>query len=675
MTMDSVFSDWKEALQNLQDSVSKDLEEIRKQKAEVQQIKMEIFDRLAEGKYLRDDKRIVISAPEIIIGDVDKSGALWSSGGAVVVRGNNVSLQGAGESGRVDTRASQISQIAVDPGSDGVEEVVWPHSQVVSQARSIVLQSNDCADYFSEGPTSGGAGVRIHADDSIEISATQSVGKRGAIIGDKISALNTVKSDLTSEASNKISQVNSIISDVEDILESEEDLNDEEMNMRTNVVDLADLQNQFDSTIPALYSAVMNCIDTLSRLAETNRRITALEAEQEKVSNAESTFTDDTTGARLIVQAEQMDFLSVDGDGNIRTNDESAIRMQTKRLDVTAINSDGTLIDDGSITLKAQSMALVTANTEMTDDTTGSITSGGSVFVQTKDFSISAVDYDITNGELEEKDQAAESSVSIRVEKIDLTSHDKDGNTTGSFSVNAADTKIGSADKDKNTTGTFTLQAQNMALSSFDKDKNATGQFTLVTELASMAAIDKDGKAKGQISLDAKDVYVKATDVDATKLTDKNMAAGSSLTLLAEKMYIGRTDSDNQAKELTLSSDKTGVYGKTTAEIQQGEAKAVVQLTGGNVAISGSKAEFYGDNTVNGKTTFKADSTMTKLTADNMEAKTSFKSKNISDGIAVPGAPSTAKLSAKLSEADAPKAQDVELPQDDDEDGGDEGGE
>ena len=165
--MDTVFSEWKEALQNLQDSVSKDLEEIRKQKAEVQQIKMDIFNRLDEGKYFRDDKRIVISAPEIIIGDVDKSGALWSNGGAVVVRGNNVSLEGAGQSGRVDTRAPQISQIAVDPGPDGVEEVVWPHSQVVSQARSIVLQSNDCADYFSEEPTSGGAGVRIHSDDSI----------------------------------------------------------------------------------------------------------------------------------------------------------------------------------------------------------------------------------------------------------------------------------------------------------------------------------------------------------------------------------------------------------------------------------------------------------------------------------------------------------------------------
>jgi hypothetical protein len=144
--------------------------------------------------------------------------------------------------------------------------------------------------------------------------------------------------------------------------------------------------------------------------------------------------------------------------------------------------------------------------------------------------------------------------------------------------------------------------------------------------------------------------------------------------LIAENMYVGRTKSDSQSKTLTLSSEKTGVYGKTTAEVQQGDAKAVLQLDGGNVAISGSKAQFYGDNTVNGKTDFKGDATMTKLTADNIEAKKSLKSKNISDGIAVPGAPSSAKLSAKLSEADAPESQEIKMgnTEDEEEGGGEE---
>ena len=673
--MDTVFSDWKQALQDLQDCVEKDLDEIRKQKAEVQQIKIDIFNRLAEGKYFRDDKRIVISAPEIIIGDVDKSGTLWGDGGAVVVRGGQVNLEGTGKTGNVNTRAPFISQIAVDPGPDGIEEVVYPHSQIVNQARNIVLQSNNSNDYFSQPPVSGGAGVRIHADDSIEISATQSVEKRGNVISDELSVLKSAKSDLNTEASNKMKQVNSIISDVEDILSSSDDQTDDELNIRSNIVDLVELQNKYDGMIPALYNAVANCIDTLSRLAETNRRITALEAEQEEVNNAESEFKDNTTGARLTVNAEQMIFSSVDGDGNIRTNDESAIHMQARNLNINTLKEDGTLIEDSSVSFRTESMSISTANTEMTDETNGSITTGGSVWINTKDFGISAVDYDIKDGEYEMKEQTVDSSIYLSAEDMRLSSQDKDGNTTGQLSVNVADTMFSSADKDQNTTGSFNVQAQKMALSSTDKDKNATGQFTLVTELASVAAIDKDGKAMGQISLDAKDVYVKATDVDAEKLTDKNMAEGSSLTLLAEKMYIGRSDQDNLAKELQVSAEKTGIYGKTTAEVQQGEAKAVVQLDGGNVAISGSKAEFYGNNTINGKSDFKADVTMTKATADNLEAKKSFKSKNISDGMAVPGASSSASLSAKLKEADAPKAKDVELPKDEEEGEGEGGNE
>ena len=643
--MDTVFSDWKQALQDLQNCVEKDLDEIRKQKAEVQQIKIDILNQLAEGKYFRDDKRIVISAPEIIIGDVDKSGTLWGDGGAVVVRGGHVDIEGTGKTGNVNTRAPFISQIAVDPGPDGIEEVVYPHSQIVNQARNIVLQSNNSNDYFSQPPVSGGAGVRIHADDSIEISATQSVEERGNVISDELSMLQSAKSDLNTEASNKMKQVNSIISDVEDILSSSDDMTGDEFDMRSNLVDLVDLQNQYDTLIPALYNAVTNCIDTLSRLAETNRRITALEAEQDEVNDAKSDFTDKSTGARLTVNAEQMIFSSVDGDGNIRTNDESAIRMQACNLSVNTLKEDGTLIEDSGVSFRTGSLSISTANTEMTDETNGSITTGGSVWINTKDFGVSAVDFDIKDGALEVKDQTAESSIYMRAENTVLTSQDKDGNTTGKFSVNVTDTKFSSTDADKNTTGTFNVQAEKMALSSTDKDKNATGQFTLVTELASVAAIDKDGKAMGQISLDAKDVYVKATDVDAEKLTDKNMAEGSSLMLLAEKMYIGRSDQDNLAKELQVSAEKTGIYGKTTAEVQQGEAKAVVQLDG------------------------------TKATADNLEAKKSFKSKNISDGMAVPGASSSASLSAKLKEADAPKARDVELPKDEEEGEGEGGNE
>ena len=95
------FSDWLTALGKFQASVASDLDEIRKQKAEIQQLKNDIFSQVAQGRVIRDDQRLVLSAPEIIIGNVDASGTLLSEGGAIVIRGQKVGLEGVGASGAV----------------------------------------------------------------------------------------------------------------------------------------------------------------------------------------------------------------------------------------------------------------------------------------------------------------------------------------------------------------------------------------------------------------------------------------------------------------------------------------------------------------------------------------------------------------------------------------------
>lgn len=94
--MDYIFDDWKKTLEDFQKSVSKDLEEIHKQKDAVQQMKNDIFDQLESGKYITDDERIVISAPEIVIGNVDKSGML-KGGGRIIFRGSAINMEGVGK--------------------------------------------------------------------------------------------------------------------------------------------------------------------------------------------------------------------------------------------------------------------------------------------------------------------------------------------------------------------------------------------------------------------------------------------------------------------------------------------------------------------------------------------------------------------------------------------------
>ena len=171
--MGYIFDNWKTLLDNFQKCVEKDLEEIHQQKAEVQQIKVDIMNRLDSGIFYRDDNRIVISAPEIVIGNVDKSGMLHGGAqGRVIIKGSEVALDGVGESGHIVSRAPSIRQIAVDPGVDGMEDVVCETSEVISQACDIVLHSSDAKDAFSTIPVPAGkGGINIHADNLLNLEA------------------------------------------------------------------------------------------------------------------------------------------------------------------------------------------------------------------------------------------------------------------------------------------------------------------------------------------------------------------------------------------------------------------------------------------------------------------------------------------------------------------------
>ena len=635
---DTIFSNWLTALQNLQSSVSKDLSEIRKQKAEIQQLKADILNEVARGKFIRDDERIVLSAPEIVIGNVDASGMLYGDSGTIIIRGQKLGLQGVGEHGSVETRAALISQTAVDPGPDGIEEVVRPQSAVITQAKHITLQSNEAEDdgYFSRSATTTGAtGVRIHADEEVEIDASQSVEHRKEAIENRLNEVKQQAFDLSSEGLTTMAKITGTVAAMEVMLQGQDLINFDEYLMRVTVTILDDLTQVFNSQMPMAYDALENAISLMSRLAEVNRRQKALEAEKKLVEDATEHFQEVETGAHLTVTAEQMSIASKDGDNNIRENPAASISVQTGRLNITSYKKDGSLIDDSYVRIASHDVEISTVNPQLKEEgkLDGDYVTDGSVQINSKNVSVTAVDYSISDDNYEEKEQTKGSSFSVRTENISMLSYDTEGNSTG----------------------TWYVSAENMGQGSFDKDGNATGTLNLSAEQMQLAALDKDAKASGQIMVNAKDVFVKSVDIDGSSGSDKGLAEGGNMVILAEKMFVGRTDDKTLTKELQISAEKAGVYAKETAEIQQDGGKAMVQLDGGNVAVKGSKAEFFGDNTVNGKTEFKADVKAPKLVADSLEAKSSFKSSNISDGFSTPSSPSSAQLNAKLKENDAPK--------------------
>lgn len=591
------FEQWAAMLDKFQKDVEKDLKEIRKHKSDVQQIKSDILDRLDSGSYLRDEKRIVISAPEIIIGNVDKNGTMigGSTPSKVTLRANDVALEGVGVSdtdfGSVITRASHIHSIAVDPGIDGLESVVKTESEIVSQARNVVLQSESAKEFFPSAayvPISW-SGVRIGADEKIEISAARQCESLKKNLDFHKKTITKQVTDLKKQSESEKKSLDTLIKNLNKMV-NDKALNSDEISIRTNYLDMEELHLKFKHMTNAMYDLMIGYFSSLSKLAEANRQQKAIETQIKDVDTLKSSYKTKSINSTINIESELINMTSRDGDGNLRTNNGAGLNVTAKDIVFSSIGYDGALIKDSHIMMQTLGLDISTANPKI-EKSTSEYPAMGNVHIISKNISMESVDYELKDKKITEK----------------------------------------ALTKD----GTITIRAEKMSASSFDTQ----------------------GKATGSIAMNAKNIELKSMDVDKEKRTDKSVAAGGSMLLLSEKIFAGARDSKLKSKLLQLSSDKIGAFGETTIELLQGQSKGVLQLDSGNAAISGSKLELFGPATINGKSTFKADIAAEKIEVKNIDIKSSFKSPCTSEGVAIPGAPSTAKLSAKMKLEEMPASE------------------
>ena len=646
--MSYIFDDWKELLENFQSSVEKDLEEIHQQKAEVQQIKTDIFSRLDAGLYYRDPECITISAPKVVIGNVDKDGALLGDVGEVIIKGHGVALEGVGEAGHVITRSPSIRQVAVDPGIDGFENVVCGTSEVVTQATSIVLHSSDAKDAFSASPVSvGQGGIRIHADKTLNLEAAVTADKRKEQIEATIKSLSEESTKLKERVDGEKKDVEDCFKELSDLLDKEDKLNGEKDFLnRKNLKKVEDLREDIEQATQSLYQSTLQFIHLVSRLAEVNRQKKALEAEKDDIKTGDD-FKDSPTGASMAIVAESISVATADGEGNLHTHPGAGISVNTPHLNMRMMDDKGKLVENGSFSVNAENITLASVNPS-DDKKEHPVT--GSVNIHSKTINLEAVDYQTDDKGIKEKELTADGKITMTAKTVEVdTTNPKD---------------IERDDKGKLTKGEYTaegdviIRSKTVSVESLDyevadgelktKALAKDGKIAIRAEKTDVLAADAEGKATGSINLNAKAVSVKSMDVDKEKLTDDKLAEGSTMTLVSEKMYVGAKSKDVKSKKLQAVSEEMGLFADKTFEAQQGEAKAVVQLDGGKLAIGSDKNQICGDTEVKGEV--KAP----KATIDNLEAKSSFKSQNISDGVAAGGG-GGGSVSAKLKAEDAPK--------------------
>ena len=655
--MSYIFDDWKDALETFQDCVDKELAEIRQQKAEVQQLKAEVFNQLGGGLFYRDGDRIVISAPEIVIGNVDKSGTLQNGGaGRVIIRASNVAIEGVGETGQVATRAPRISQLAVDPGIDGEENVVCDTSQFITQACDIVLHSSDATEAFSRTPvTAGQGGIRIHADKALSLEAAATAESRQEEIDGQLSALETLSSDLQSQMKGQKSTVDDLFDQMTSLLDEEEELNQEEdYQVRTNVSSLTELQEMIQSLEPALFQAIKTFLSLVSQLAEVNRKKTALTTEKDAIVTGDD-FKNNTTGATMKLNAENICIETTDGEGNLHTNDEAGITVRTPRMDISMKDDEGKLVEGGNFGVVTENISLRAQ--DVTNEENKEISSVGRVYIGSKDITLEAMDYKLDdNDNSVENALTEEGSIQLKARTVEVSTStpkeltcDAEGNLTGG--EYAAE-------------GDVIINTKNLAVESLDyevadgelkpKAQTEGSSFKVRTEKTSFLSADTEGKAAGSFTANAKAVTIKSMDVDKDSLADSALAAGGTMVLISEKMYAGAMSNDVKSQKVQVVSAEVGVFADTTFEVQQGEAAAVVQLADGNASVSGTATQIYGDATLNAAVEAKGELKAPKATIDDLNASTHFKSQNIEDGMAAGAASGGDSLSAKLSVEDAP---------------------
>ena len=652
-----IFEEWKKMLEKFQQCVDKGVEEMHQQKAEVQQIKTDIFNRLDRGAYYHDDERIVISAPEIVIGNVDKSGTLnGGCVGTVVIKGSDVSLEGVGETGRIVSRAPIIHQKAVNPGIDGRENVVCDSSEIVSQACDIVLHSSDAKGEFSQLPLHAGrGGISLHADKKFNIEAAVTAERRKKQIEDVIKGLDTQSKELKKSVENQKKAVDKFLQDMIKLAEKEEKLNSpKDHSTFTNLTDISKVHEQMEALMPSVYRSTQTFIDLVSELAEVNRRKKALEKEKGAIKTGDD-FKKKSTGASMSVVAESISVATADGDGNLHTNPGAGISVRTPRMGLNMHDDQGALAKDGYFSVSAQNITLDTVNPK---DKGKEWPMEGKVKIQSKDINLEAIDYKMNDkNQLWEKELTKEGKITMSAKTVEVSTanpkgieRDEKGKLIKGEFVGEGDVIIRSKTVSVESLD-YEVKDGKLSTKALTKD----GKLGIRTEKTTVIAADAEGKATGSINLNAKAVNVKSMDVDKEKLTDSKLAAGSTMTLVSEKMYVGAKSKDVKSKKVQTVSEEIGAFADKTLEMQQGEGKAAVQLDGGNAAVSGSKTQVYGETTINGKTEVKDELKAPKVVGDSVEAKSAFKSKNISDGMAMGGASGSGKLSTKLKTEDAPK--------------------
>lgn len=655
----NVYQDWEQALTELKDADAADLAAVRAKKDTLFALNSDEVKKLP-GRFIYDDHRIVLSAPEIIIGDVNLGGILSSNGkGKVIIRGHDISVESTGDAGSIGMRAPKITQIAEDPGVDGQEHDVKGTSQIVSQARGIVLQSDDVpADGAFRTPKAAeNGGIAMRAEKTIQVIAQKSWTAIQNELETEITEVTTRKGNLETEISNNLDAFKTLREEFDNISKKREKLLEKEEDaLRIDYRDADELNILLDEMAIQLSKNLYEYTLKIAELKGVVRKLNSLKAQKDAVKTGAADadkFKENPTGTSITIASEKVSITSNDADGNIRTNEGAGVTIAANDMKVQgALEGEGDLDATGQMSVNMSKVFITTANRKVDQENPEHIEykANGDVVITSKNIKLQTIDSEINGAKFIDKGLTNNGKITIRAKGIGLSTV----NTSG----------YESNDEGKPTKATYkpegkiTLYTKDYELtsaeSSIDDGKLVAGgivensNIVMRAENFTLSTTNKDGKATGSLSINAKKVDVRSVDIDPKTAELKEAAEGGTIQLTAEKAGInGRKKVLLFSKEdqSIIAKKKLSLRGDETAELKQG--KGLLTINGGDTTLSGGKNTLHGDTTIN---VLQSPS----ITGDNVTISKALKAPNFTDSVMV-DTKNKSGASAKIDDSEEDK--------------------
>ena len=565
---------WEERLNNFKQALDKELQDIQQCKAELAEIQKEVQESLSGIRYIREEGRLVLSAPEIVIGDVDPLGVLGPRYSKVIIRGNEVKVEGTS---RILNRAPEIHSLAEHPGRDGQESTLPYHSEIVQVARNVLVNGvNDAEVINPNRDMVSKPGVAITSRGSIDVNASVSCEYETQQLDQAIQALKNQKSQTDKQIADIEKEVKAASMEL-DLLLKLPDVNVSDTLVRVNYLDISELHEEYNQKVKRMCEKCMAYYSALATQADTNLRIAALEKQKETVKGRKANFEEQTTGSSIYLQSERIRLDTRDGDYHTRTNPEAGFFVNSSHISLTSYMDDWKTIEESYLYVGTQKATISTQNYNYSDPQKGEgeVVTEGEVNILSKTVRVQAVDADLKEFEPTEKALTPESQLTVRMEQTQVQATDTEGKATGLIDMNA----------------------KNLRLKSMDVDKES-GE-------------EKELSQGSQLQLLAESMFIGSTEDKQQTLLAQ--VAADRLKLFAKTENEWQLDEDKGLLRLkegtaTFSSKGLEFWGKTTFNDQaQFTVVQVGDVKVDNIDVSKSSKTPHTSDGVPGKTSPKSD--------------------------------------------------------------------